>query len=868
MQVINTIGHFDLATIMVGAQPSALAMSPDGNSLWVANQGDGSVQVIDTIGLTASAPIMVGVQPSALAMSPDGSSLWVANQGEGSLLQIDPSSQAITASATSGKQPSALSQSTDGLYLWVADKSDGQLTQLVLYQTSVDPAMQNGNAPASYKGGKNQYLDISCTAPGSCTAVGQTVSKKGFGAVAATETDGLWTSIAQPPLVKGVEGLPALGRGFDQVSCSSPGNCAAISTFRNKQGGVTAAIGVQVKGLWGEVFPLTYDDRYPSENSTLNSISCKSDGNCTAVGVFNTAGFGISPPDSNLNQYAMTISETDGVWGKVEPAILEGSDQAPPQSVYNEVSCVSPGNCIAFGGDLNLLDNTGRMIFAEQIDGIWQPVKHAAFEAGDPLFTHFGMKQFACTGPGNCTLVGQSFSDTMPKPGGGFYVRSNYAATVTMVNGSLGPITLVHYGDGEHASLDTIEGLGGTWNEDLHGISCSSTGNCTAIGSYSDADGKQKTMTVSEIDGVWQDAQSAPIAQHSPNVPGWLQDISCVSAGNCTAVGWTQTPNGSFFYDNGNREPDLIAVTMTQTNGIWADPIYTGDQASDFTVLFSVSCTEAGNCTSAGYSAVWAQINPQSSAVRTLSTVGSCAGSSSCAPGLGAQMRLPATVSSGKQRPITKSIWRSNYLGQAGKPGPPTAVHASSGANGRSFLTWTSPGNRGGYSSSTGLRYSVTMAEGPLYRSWIKVRSCQLVVLSSCIATGLVNAASYAFRVTAINPLGHSLASLPSAKAVPSSTKPGSPRQLLVEPGEAWASLTWKKPLDSGGLKVSYTLKVANFPYAKWSTVKGCKAISARTCKAAGLHNATDYRFKVFASNSRGSSLASSNSSVFTLSSG
>ena len=70
-----------------GSTPNALALSPDGRTLYVANADDDAVAVVDLSGGAAAARakgfIPVGWYPAALALTPDGRTLFVAN-GKGS----------------------------------------------------------------------------------------------------------------------------------------------------------------------------------------------------------------------------------------------------------------------------------------------------------------------------------------------------------------------------------------------------------------------------------------------------------------------------------------------------------------------------------------------------------------------------------------------------------------------------------------------------------------------------------------------------------------------------------------------------------------------------------------------------------------
>jgi len=128
----------------------------------------------------------------------------------------------------------------------------------------------------------------------------------------------------------------------------------------------------------------------------------------------------------------------------------------------------------------------------------------------------------------------------------------------------------------------------------LGGISCTSTFNCVAVGSYLDSSGNGQAMEATETSGTW--GQAAEIAAPSnagtdPNAV--LKGISCTSPGNCTAVGTYEDSSG-----NGQ------ASEATETSGTWGQAAEIAAPSNAGTnpeaLLYSVSCTSAGNCVGVG----------------------------------------------------------------------------------------------------------------------------------------------------------------------------------------------------------------------------------------------------------------------------
>jgi uncharacterized repeat protein (TIGR02543 family) len=96
----------------------------------------------------------------------------------------------------------------------------------------------------------------------------------------------------------------------------------------------------------------------------------------------------------------------------------------------------------------------------------------------------------------------------------------------------------------------------------------------------------------------------------------------------------------------------------------------------------------------------------------------------------------------------------------ATKPGAPTGVSATSGADASSVVSWSAPSSNGG-SPLTG--YTATSSNG---------LSCSTTTLLTCSIAGLTNGTPYTFTVKAINIIGQSDASSASSAATPAGATP------------------------------------------------------------------------------------------------
>jgi YVTN family beta-propeller protein len=120
--------------ITVGLAPAALAITPDGKFVYVADYqtgtpNDGTITVINTSTNTATLNVVTGLfGPFAISITPDGSYAYVTNFGSNNfspfgttLSKIDLQTNTIVATHTLSIQPSGLAISPDGRYVYASN---------------------------------------------------------------------------------------------------------------------------------------------------------------------------------------------------------------------------------------------------------------------------------------------------------------------------------------------------------------------------------------------------------------------------------------------------------------------------------------------------------------------------------------------------------------------------------------------------------------------------------------------------------------------------------------------------------------------------------------------------------------------------
>jgi len=131
VSVIATASNTVTATIAVGSVPLGVAASPDGSTVYVTNFQNNTVSVIATasnmvlavIPVGSSTPPPEGGGPNGVAVSPDGSTVYVANFIDGTVSVIATATDTVTATIPVGSGPLGVAVTPDGSTVYVANES-------------------------------------------------------------------------------------------------------------------------------------------------------------------------------------------------------------------------------------------------------------------------------------------------------------------------------------------------------------------------------------------------------------------------------------------------------------------------------------------------------------------------------------------------------------------------------------------------------------------------------------------------------------------------------------------------------------------------------------------------------------------------
>jgi YVTN family beta-propeller protein len=158
---VNLVTRKAGRAIGVGADPDAIAITPDGKTAYVANSGSGTVTPISTVTDAAGPAITVGPDPQAIAVTPDGKTAYVLNSGSGTVTPIDVATGRAGLPIRVGAYPRAMELTPDGRTLYVLNWEGGSVTPIATATNQPGRPIRTGSFPfaiAIAPGGRTAYV--------------------------------------------------------------------------------------------------------------------------------------------------------------------------------------------------------------------------------------------------------------------------------------------------------------------------------------------------------------------------------------------------------------------------------------------------------------------------------------------------------------------------------------------------------------------------------------------------------------------------------------------------------------------------------------------------------------------------------------
>ncbi|MDE3131459.1 MAG: hypothetical protein KGL16_09925, partial [Acidobacteriota bacterium] len=258
-----------------------------------------------------------------------------------------------------------------------------------------------------------------------------------------------------------------------------------------------------------------------------------------------------------------------------------------PAVQLQALSCASTGNCSAVGGyDDGLGDSQG--LLATEVGGKWQRAVEAQAPAGAAvqpfkLSEGGGLTGISCAAAGECAVVGR-YLDSHRTDHGVFFSQTHgrWSAGLRLRL----PANAVRPPKPKSSAVDVLG---------LAAVSCSSVGNCVAVGNYESNALVWEAMIVVERHGRWARAIEAPLPAGAPiqGQNALLLSITCNHAGQCSAA-------GAYVDASGHQQTLLISGTADSWSAA-PTPRPPSDANSDPNIIpSSIACADSGACAAVG----------------------------------------------------------------------------------------------------------------------------------------------------------------------------------------------------------------------------------------------------------------------------
>jgi hypothetical protein len=426
---------------------------------------------------------------------------------------------------------------------------------------------------------------VTCESSTDCFAVGS-VSGDTSGLTLIEHWDGTSWSIVGSPVVDGADD-PALR----EVSCTSESSCFAVGFAFPADGAESTLIEAWDGASWSIVASPNVSG---AAANFLLGVSCSTNTSCFAVGSVNLTPSG---PARGL------IERWDGTsWSSSGGPSVDSS-----LSAFRGVTCSSSTNCFAVGdGVIQHWNGSSWSSTAFPAVALTPSNANLAGVSCATATKCFGVGQYTNAAGKVVTLIERPAGATwsvIASPSRAGASESSLAsvacptATACFAVGRAGSggayQTLIERWNGSAwsimASPNVVRAVKGLTPNSLTGVSCSSATNCFAVGysiyfSY--------RTVVEHWDGKKWSIVASPNVSTSKTAESVLNAVSCVSATNCVAVGRSASTI--------SNQPGTYRTLTERWNGSAWSIVPSPNAASGSGELASVSCAGAKACVAVG----------------------------------------------------------------------------------------------------------------------------------------------------------------------------------------------------------------------------------------------------------------------------
>jgi hypothetical protein len=360
---------------------------------------------------------------------------------------------------------------------------------------SLDGAVWSAQTLSLPAGGSLQ--GDSCASPTACVAIGdETGNSKANRIFAATFDGTAWTPT--PIATPGSASLPELMG----ISCATGTSCTAVGSDTNAAGVSVPVVLTDSGSGWTPATTPSLSVADPS--STLTAVSCAAPGSCMAVG---SDAAGVLTLRSLAGHFSPQTAPNPG----------DGSDASNTMPAPASVACAARRTCLMVGSYTNAAGNDNG--FAERWNGTSWALQHTPGQGSDAATT---LDAVSCPSVRRCIASG-SRADSVGEP------MSSTTSAMTEQWSGLG------WSSATHQPASPAQGAGESPDNELTGLSCSSSHRCTAVGFASTGARCGRCGNLAERFNGRAWALQRP--SQDGTADGNLQSVACPSATRCVAVG-------------------------------------------------------------------------------------------------------------------------------------------------------------------------------------------------------------------------------------------------------------------------------------------------------------------------------------------
>jgi hypothetical protein len=405
-------------------------------------------------------------------------------------------------------------------------------------------------------------------------AAGQHTGHHG-GPAAASAPMGFWpgrVGVGRPglsaaALPDGGRNVPKPGKSsaLNGIYCTSSASCWAVGTYAPSSGSANLNEVLHWNGSkWTQVLVASPGGTGTGGFSDLLAVRCLSASDCWMVGYYSRgeADFGEA------------FHWNGKAWSTVPTPAPGGTLKGDVSELY-DVVCASSDNCWA-GGEYGTQGSTpvDTTILNEILhwNGKAWSVVHPPNPAGTGRSNAQAVETIRCTSARNCIAVGTYGN-----------VRTGILRNQALHwNGSKWSKMSITNPGGTHGDGDISE---------LFGLGCTTAANCWAVGTFGLVGTLFQDQTMHWNGSKWQLAGAPNPGGTNPGASNTLTAVNCLSAANCWAVGYYNSPG-----PNLNQALHWNGKTWSQTTT--PNPAGTGSNAQNY--LLGIRCSSASNCWAVG----------------------------------------------------------------------------------------------------------------------------------------------------------------------------------------------------------------------------------------------------------------------------